>query len=167
MWDAGHYLKYSEERSRPFIDLLGRVRKEQAASIVDLGCGPGNLNWWSQVWQFWDSSPPLCQPLPAVLTAPLITTATDTALTTPTVMASAAFLSRELPLSPARRSLPPSLAIWPRMVLSVRLRLARMSNPWRMAAQLLLLVRMVRFRTDSPVPAARQPSPNKLPSFNR
>jgi trans-aconitate 2-methyltransferase len=43
MWDAQQYLKYSEERSRPFFDLLTRVRKEHAALIVDLGCGPGNL----------------------------------------------------------------------------------------------------------------------------
>jgi trans-aconitate 2-methyltransferase len=43
MWDAGQYLKYSEERSRPFFDLLARVQKEEAARIADLGCGPGNL----------------------------------------------------------------------------------------------------------------------------
>jgi trans-aconitate 2-methyltransferase len=43
MWDATQYLKYSEERSRPFFDLLARVRKEQADCIADLGCGPGNL----------------------------------------------------------------------------------------------------------------------------
>jgi trans-aconitate 2-methyltransferase len=43
MWDAGQYLKYSEERSRPFLDLLARVRTEPADFIADLGCGPGNL----------------------------------------------------------------------------------------------------------------------------
>ncbi len=43
MWDAGQYLKYADERSRPFFDLLARVRKEDAAFIADLGCGPGNL----------------------------------------------------------------------------------------------------------------------------
>src|SRR2546423_13413312 len=43
MWDAGQYLKYSGERSRPFCDLLARVRIEQADFITDLGCGPGNL----------------------------------------------------------------------------------------------------------------------------
>jgi trans-aconitate 2-methyltransferase len=43
MWDAEQYLKYSEERSRPFFDLLARVRREQADRIADLGCGPGNL----------------------------------------------------------------------------------------------------------------------------
>jgi trans-aconitate 2-methyltransferase len=43
MWDPGQYLKYAEERSRPFFDLLARVGIEQAAFMADLGCGPGNL----------------------------------------------------------------------------------------------------------------------------
>lgn len=43
MWDAGQYLKYSDERSRPFFDLLARVRLENADFVADLGCGPGNL----------------------------------------------------------------------------------------------------------------------------
>jgi trans-aconitate 2-methyltransferase len=43
MWDAKQYLKYTEERSRPFFDLLARVRAENAEFIADLGCGPGNL----------------------------------------------------------------------------------------------------------------------------
>lgn len=43
MWDAGRYLNYSKERSRPFYDLLARVNLDTAASIADLGCGPGHL----------------------------------------------------------------------------------------------------------------------------
>jgi trans-aconitate 2-methyltransferase len=43
MWDATQYLKYSEERARPFFDLLARVRRKSTAFIADLGCGPGNL----------------------------------------------------------------------------------------------------------------------------
>ena len=43
MWDSSQYLKYSDERSRPFFDLLGRVTADEVRSIVDLGCGPGNL----------------------------------------------------------------------------------------------------------------------------
>jgi trans-aconitate 2-methyltransferase len=43
MWDAKQYLKFSEERSRPFFDLLGQVHRHDIRSIVDLGCGPGSL----------------------------------------------------------------------------------------------------------------------------
>jgi trans-aconitate 2-methyltransferase len=43
MWDAEQYLKYSDERARPFFDLLARVRKDNVRRIADVGCGPGNL----------------------------------------------------------------------------------------------------------------------------
>jgi trans-aconitate 2-methyltransferase len=43
MWDAGQYLKFADERGRPFFDLLARVRRDTVNGIVDLGCGPGNL----------------------------------------------------------------------------------------------------------------------------
>jgi trans-aconitate 2-methyltransferase len=43
MWDAAQYLKYSDERTRPFADLLARVTREDLRLIADLGCGPGNL----------------------------------------------------------------------------------------------------------------------------
>src|SRR3974377_701303 len=43
MWDAGQYLKFSDERARPFADLLAQVHCPDAQSIVDLGCGTGNL----------------------------------------------------------------------------------------------------------------------------
>jgi trans-aconitate 2-methyltransferase len=42
-WDAETYLEFSDERSRPFFDLLSRVGATSAAYVVDLGCGPGNL----------------------------------------------------------------------------------------------------------------------------
>ena len=42
-WDPVQYLKWGGERSRPFFDLLGRVGASEPASVVDLGCGPGNL----------------------------------------------------------------------------------------------------------------------------
>jgi trans-aconitate 2-methyltransferase len=42
-WDPGQYLRYADERGRPFADLLGRIGAETATCVVDLGCGPGNL----------------------------------------------------------------------------------------------------------------------------
>jgi trans-aconitate 2-methyltransferase len=43
VWDAAQYLGFSDERSRPFVDLMARVGAERPARVVDLGCGPGNL----------------------------------------------------------------------------------------------------------------------------
>ena len=42
-WDPDRYLAYADERGRPFVDLLARVPAETPRSVVDLGCGPGNL----------------------------------------------------------------------------------------------------------------------------
>ncbi|MDQ1627733.1 MAG: trans-aconitate 2-methyltransferase [Actinomycetota bacterium] len=43
MWDATEYLRFAGHRGRPFLDLVARVPAEAPASIVDLGCGPGNM----------------------------------------------------------------------------------------------------------------------------
>src|ERR1700749_3181072 len=43
MWDPGQYQRFTGERSRPFADLIARVGAEDPATVVDLGCGPGNL----------------------------------------------------------------------------------------------------------------------------
>ncbi|MFY1693523.1 trans-aconitate 2-methyltransferase [Plantactinospora sp. WMMB782] len=43
MWDPASYLRYGDERSRPFVDLLARVAAERPRTVVDLGCGPGHL----------------------------------------------------------------------------------------------------------------------------
>ncbi|GAB3983151.1 trans-aconitate 2-methyltransferase [Plantactinospora veratri] len=43
MWDPASYLRYADERSRPFYDLLARVAAQRPRTVVDLGCGPGNL----------------------------------------------------------------------------------------------------------------------------
>ena len=42
-WDPERYLTYADERGRPFVDLLARVRATEVDRVVDLGCGPGNL----------------------------------------------------------------------------------------------------------------------------
>jgi trans-aconitate 2-methyltransferase len=42
-WDAEVYNAFSDERSRPFVDLLARVGAREPRTVVDLGCGPGPL----------------------------------------------------------------------------------------------------------------------------
>jgi trans-aconitate 2-methyltransferase len=41
-WDPQQYLKFANDRGRPFADLLARVAVPHARRVVDLGCGPGN-----------------------------------------------------------------------------------------------------------------------------
>ena len=41
-WSPENYLRYADERSRPFVDLLARV-PGTPRTVVDLGCGPGHL----------------------------------------------------------------------------------------------------------------------------
>jgi trans-aconitate 2-methyltransferase len=42
-WDPQQYARYSDERSRPFFDLTGRITSRQPSYVVDLGCGSGEL----------------------------------------------------------------------------------------------------------------------------
>lgn len=42
-WDPGTYLRFADERGRPFADLLSRVGADAPRTVVDLGCGAGNL----------------------------------------------------------------------------------------------------------------------------
>ncbi|WP_133510357.1 methyltransferase domain-containing protein [Candidatus Thiosymbion oneisti] len=41
-WNARHYLRFGDERTRPAVDLVARIDVEAPQEIVDLGCGPGN-----------------------------------------------------------------------------------------------------------------------------
>ncbi len=43
IWDSEQYLKYDAERLRPALDLMAQITLEQPKTIVDLGCGPGNV----------------------------------------------------------------------------------------------------------------------------
>jgi trans-aconitate 2-methyltransferase len=42
-WDPERYLAFAGPRLRPALDLLARVPLSEAGTVVDLGCGPGNL----------------------------------------------------------------------------------------------------------------------------
>ena len=42
-WDPERYLRFADERGRPFVELVGRVAADDPRTVVDLGCGPGNL----------------------------------------------------------------------------------------------------------------------------
>ena len=42
-WDPARYLRYADQRGRPFEDLLARVPSDQPRRVADLGCGPGNV----------------------------------------------------------------------------------------------------------------------------
>ncbi len=42
-WDPAEYLQFADQRSRPFIDLIGRVGATDPSLVIDLGCGPGQL----------------------------------------------------------------------------------------------------------------------------
>jgi trans-aconitate 2-methyltransferase len=43
IWDPGGYWRFSDERSRPFGDLLGQVGAREPRLVVDLGCGHGPM----------------------------------------------------------------------------------------------------------------------------
>ena len=43
MWNPVKYLEFADERSRPFFDLVARIAAGSPKSVVDLGCGPGQL----------------------------------------------------------------------------------------------------------------------------
>lgn len=43
MWDPEKYLAFGDERGRPFFELVARIGAAAPRTVVDLGCGPGNL----------------------------------------------------------------------------------------------------------------------------
>ncbi len=41
-WDPDKYMRFSDERTRPSVDLVTRIAVDRPATVIDLGCGPGN-----------------------------------------------------------------------------------------------------------------------------
>lgn len=42
-WNPEQYLRYGDERARPFLDLTARIAAEDPRRVADLGAGPGSL----------------------------------------------------------------------------------------------------------------------------
>jgi trans-aconitate 2-methyltransferase len=53
-WDAGQYLQFADERTRPCQDLINRIALPEPRSIIDLGCGPGNST--AKLMQRWPAA---------------------------------------------------------------------------------------------------------------
>jgi trans-aconitate 2-methyltransferase len=66
-WDPDRYLTYADERGRPFVELVARVAADAPETVVDLGCGPGNLTtllrerWPAAAIRGLDSSPEMIE----------------------------------------------------------------------------------------------------------
>ncbi|HEX7353024.1 trans-aconitate 2-methyltransferase [Brachybacterium sp.] len=43
-WNPEQYLRYGDERARPFLDLTSRIGAESPRRVIDLGAGPGTLS---------------------------------------------------------------------------------------------------------------------------
>ncbi|WP_038462518.1 trans-aconitate 2-methyltransferase [Arthrobacter sp. PAMC 25486] len=43
LWEPAKYVQFGDFRNRPFFDLTSRIGAAAPRTVVDLGCGPGNL----------------------------------------------------------------------------------------------------------------------------
>lgn len=43
LWEPAKYVEFADFRNRPFFDLTSRIAASAPRTVVDLGCGPGNL----------------------------------------------------------------------------------------------------------------------------
>jgi trans-aconitate 2-methyltransferase len=69
-WDPTQYARYSDQRSRPFYDLTDRIGAQSPATILDVGCGSGELTatlaerWPEAEVRGVDSSPEMIERAP-------------------------------------------------------------------------------------------------------
>lgn len=54
LWEPAQYVQFGDFRDRPFFDLTARITAAAPSSVVDLGCGPGNLT--ATLAQRWPSA---------------------------------------------------------------------------------------------------------------
>lgn len=70
-WNPTQYARYSDHRNRPFFDLVARISAQAPRSVVDVGCGSGELTvtlaqrWPTAVVRGVDSSPDMLDRAPA------------------------------------------------------------------------------------------------------
>lgn len=70
-WDPIQYARFGDERSRPFFDLTARVGARAPQTVLDVGCGPGELTaalarrWPQAEVRGVDSSPEMLARAPA------------------------------------------------------------------------------------------------------
>jgi trans-aconitate 2-methyltransferase len=63
VWNPSIYMAFGDERTRPAVELVARIRSENPARVIDLGCGPGNstavlaARWPDAKLEGLDSSP--------------------------------------------------------------------------------------------------------------
>jgi trans-aconitate 2-methyltransferase len=71
-WDPDRYLTFADERGRPFVELVNRIGADAPDTVVDLGCGPGNLTellahrWPGARVEGFDSSPEMIEKARAI-----------------------------------------------------------------------------------------------------
>ncbi len=115
VWDPHRYAEFTAERARPFHDLLGRVEAEAPRTVVDLGCGSGELTvglaerWPEAELVGLDSSPEMIAQAKAHAGPRLRFTVGDLATWAPTEPVDVVLSNAALQWVPQHRSLLPGL----------------------------------------------------------
>ncbi len=120
-WDPAQYLRFADHRLRPAVDLLARVALAAPRSVVDLGCGAGNVTrLLAQRW-------PAADVLGVDNSQPMLDRARAATADLPRVHYAAADLAAWAPSAPADlvysnaalHWLPAHAALFPRLIATV------------------------------------------------